>query len=226
MWSNSNSYHPHPPTTMMWPDSPSFVNGVHVHSPMQLHGVPKAPSHILSTVFPIHHHHVGSAPVVNRSFWDMRHTYVRESPEASSFNLDSFGSMGFSGNSTPHPLELASHNIFHFGGNKIDPSLPSSCVGLHSPQQRCHMFLDESPMIPMLTSFNAPNERVRSHRNEARPNQVDNKKHYELDIDRIVCGEDTRTTLMIKNIPNKYVDNPAFTSLVLLNFFFFLILIS
>ncbi|OWM76281.1 hypothetical protein CDL15_Pgr009927 [Punica granatum] len=31
-----------------------------------------------------------------------------------------------------------------------------------------------------------------------------NKKQYELDIDRIMRGEDNRTTLMIKNIPNKY----------------------
>ncbi|KAE8734713.1 Protein MEI2-like 5 [Hibiscus syriacus] len=35
-------------------------------------------------------------------------------------------------------------------------------------------------------------------------NQIDNKKQYQLGLDKIINGEDTRTTLMIKNIPNKY----------------------
>ncbi|XP_047312133.1 protein MEI2-like 2 [Impatiens glandulifera] len=35
-------------------------------------------------------------------------------------------------------------------------------------------------------------------------NQFDNKKQFQLDLDKIRIGEDTRTTLMIKNIPNKY----------------------
>ncbi|KAL0311453.1 UNVERIFIED_CONTAM: protein MEI2-like 2, partial [Sesamum angustifolium] len=34
--------------------------------------------------------------------------------------------------------------------------------------------------------------------------QMDNKKQYQLDLEKIVNGEDSRTTLMIKNIPNKY----------------------
>ncbi|GER24566.1 MEI2-like protein 5 [Striga asiatica] len=34
--------------------------------------------------------------------------------------------------------------------------------------------------------------------------QMDNKKQFQLDLDKIKSGEDTRTTLMIKNIPNKY----------------------
>lgn len=34
-------------------------------------------------------------------------------------------------------------------------------------------------------------------------NQIGNKQ-YQLDLDKIIRGEDTRTTLMIKNIPNKY----------------------
>ncbi|CAI9087904.1 OLC1v1021570C1 [Oldenlandia corymbosa var. corymbosa] len=35
-------------------------------------------------------------------------------------------------------------------------------------------------------------------------NQMDNGKHFQLDLLKIGSGEDTRTTLMIKNIPNKY----------------------
>eukprot|EP00850_Spirogloea_muscicola_P018203 SM000164S02265 [mRNA] locus=s164:118569:123747:- [translate_table: standard] len=35
-------------------------------------------------------------------------------------------------------------------------------------------------------------------------NFVEGKKQFQLDIERILAGEDLRTTLMIKNIPNKY----------------------
>ncbi|XP_047315288.1 protein MEI2-like 2 [Impatiens glandulifera] len=35
-------------------------------------------------------------------------------------------------------------------------------------------------------------------------NQFDNKKQFQLELDKIRSGEDIRTTLMIKNIPNKY----------------------
>ncbi|KAM0016693.1 putative mei2-like RNA recognition, RNA-binding domain superfamily [Helianthus debilis subsp. tardiflorus] len=52
----------------------------------------------------------------------------------------------------------------------------------------------------MMTSFDSP----RTRRNEANSNPSDNKKQFELDLDRIMRGEDRRTTLMIKNIPNKY----------------------
>ncbi|KAF8390746.1 hypothetical protein HHK36_025273 [Tetracentron sinense] len=201
VWGNSNSYHP---PSLMWPNSPSFINGVHALTPPQLHGLPRAPSHMLNTVLPIHHHHVGSAPAVNHSLWDRRCAYAGESPESSCFHPGSLGSMGYSSSSLL-PLELASHNIFpHGGGNCMDPPIPSLNVGLHSPQQSCHMFPGRIPMIPMPSPFDAPNERVRSRRNEGGSNQADNKKQYELDIDRILRGDDTRTTLMIKNIPNKY----------------------
>ncbi|KAM0839993.1 hypothetical protein ACQ4PT_059959 [Festuca glaucescens] len=36
---------------------------------------------------------------------------------------------------------------------------------------------------------------------------------YELDVERIVCGEDSRTTLMIKNIPNKYTSKMLLTAI-------------
>ncbi|XP_042501921.1 protein MEI2-like 4 isoform X6 [Macadamia integrifolia] len=205
MWSNSNSYHPHLPAPVMWPNSSSFVHDLNVHPPAQLHGIARSPSHMMSTVLPIHyHHHVGSAPAVNHSLWERRHTYAGESPDGSSFHPGSLGSMGFSGSSNLRPLELASHNVFHLGGNCMDPSFPSTGVGMHSPQQRCHMFPSRNPMVPMPSSFDGPNERIRSRRSEGGSSQIDNKKQYELVIDRIVRGEDTRTTLMIKNIPNKY----------------------
>lgn len=53
-----------------------------------------------------------------------------------------------------------------------------------------------------MNSIDSPRERARSRRNEGSINQAE-KKQYELDIDRIIRGEDKRTTLMLKNIPNK-----------------------
>lgn len=46
-------------------------------------------------------------------------------------------------------------------------------------------------------------ERSRSRRVENSGNQMENKMQYQLELDKIISGEDTRTTLMIKNIPNK-----------------------
>ena len=54
----------------------------------------------------------------------------------------------------------------------------------------------------MINSFETHKQRTRNRRTESVSNLAD-KKQYELDIDRIKRGEDIRTTLMIKNIPNK-----------------------
>ncbi|KAA8532257.1 hypothetical protein F0562_032290 [Nyssa sinensis] len=151
----SNLHHPQP-QGIIWPNSPSFVNGI----------------------------------------W--------ESPDASGFHPGSLGNMRISGNS-PHSLEFISHNIFpHVGGSCLDIPIPSKNAVLHSLHQRCPMFPGRGQMIPMMSSFDPPNERARTRRNEGNSNQADDKKQFELDIDRIMRGEDNRTTLMIKNIPNKY----------------------
>ncbi|KAK1309996.1 Protein MEI2-like 4 [Acorus calamus] len=172
IWANSNSHHAHPPNHMMWPISSSIVNNIPAHPPSHLHGLPRPPSQTLNTGFPLHQHYVGSAP------------------DASVFHPGSLGRTGFSGGSTMHPMDFASHNMQN--------------IGLPSPQQRCHMFHGRNPLIPMPSNYDAPNERVRSRRIDASAHQADNKKQYELDIERIIHGEDVRTTLMIKNIPNKY----------------------
>ncbi|MQL96954.1 hypothetical protein Taro_029637 [Colocasia esculenta] len=200
-WSNSNSFH-HSPGHTMWSNSPSFVS--HIPVPSQLHGLPRGPSHMPNAALPLHDHHVGSAPAVNPSVWDQRHAYAGEATNSSGFHPGSLGNMGFSGNSVLHHLEFGPHNIFPLmGGNCIEPST-SPHVGLPSPQQRFHMFHGRNPMIPIPASLDAPNDRAKSRRSDVNSSQADNKKQYELDIDRIIRGEDSRTTLMIKNIPNKY----------------------
>ncbi|KAJ6844098.1 protein MEI2-like 4 isoform X2 [Iris pallida] len=202
MWSNGNAYPHRPSGLIMWPGSPSFVNNIH---PQQMHGLPRAPSHMLNSAVPLHPHHVGSAPAINPSLWERRQPYIGDSADAANFHPGSLGSMGFPGSPGMHPLEFARHNVFpHSGINCIDPSISSPHIGIPSPQQRCHIYHGRNHMFPLPGSFDVPNDRVRNRRNDSSANQGDNKKQYELDIERIVHGEDSRTTLMIKNIPNKY----------------------
>ncbi|RAL55024.1 hypothetical protein DM860_013720 [Cuscuta australis] len=186
---------------MMWPNSPSLVNGICTTRSQQMHVVSNAPTHMLNALAPLSNHHVGSAPSVNASIWDRRHVYGGDSPEVSVFHPGSLSSLQISGNS-PHPLDLI--NFPRGGGNCMGSPITSKSVGLPSPHQRCLMFPPRSQMIPMMNSFDSPNERTRSRRNEGSSNQTENKKQFELDIERIVRGEDKRTTLMLKNIPNKY----------------------
>ncbi|XP_030938118.1 protein MEI2-like 1 isoform X2 [Quercus lobata] len=201
-WKNSNSYQQHPSSPVIWGNSPSFVDGVPAHRLPQMPGFPGGSPQLLN-MSPVHHH-VGSAPAVNTSLWDRRHTYLGESPEASSFHLGSLGSMGFPRSSQLHHIDISPHSTFsHIGGNCADML---TNAGQHSPQQMCNIFLGRNPMISMPASFDSASERVRnlSHRrNDVNSNLAD-KKQYELDTDRILRGEDVRTTLMIKNIPNKY----------------------
>ncbi|PRQ39776.1 putative RNA recognition motif 2, nucleotide-binding alpha-beta plait domain-containing protein [Rosa chinensis] len=189
---------------MMWPNSPSFVNGISAAHPSQrMHGLPRAPSHMLNAAMPINKHHVGSAPGAN-PMWDRRQAYAGESPESSGFHPGSLGNMRMPNNS-PHSLEFVSRNMFpHVNGNGMDLPIPHKNVGPQAHHQRCMMYPGRSQMVPVMNSFDQPTERPRSRRNEGSSNQVDNKKQYELDIDRIMRGDDNRTTLMIKNIPNKY----------------------
>ncbi|KAK7394298.1 hypothetical protein VNO78_14820 [Psophocarpus tetragonolobus] len=181
-WSNS-----YQPPGMMWPNSTSYINGVCAAPNLpRLHGLPRSPSHMMATVLPINGQNVSSSP-----FWDRRNTYAGES----------LGNMQFSGNTAAHCVDFVSYNSFpHFGGNCVDLRILPKNLGLHFHNQRDLMFPRRNHMI---NSFETHKQRARNHRNEGVSN-LDDKKQYELDIDRIKKGEDNRTTLMIKNIPNKY----------------------
>ncbi|XP_051122170.1 protein MEI2-like 4 [Andrographis paniculata] len=200
IWNNS---HHGQAQSILWPNSPTLVNGIGASRPQQLHAVARAPSHIINPIMPLTNHHVGSAPSVNPSPWDRRHAYG-ESPDAAVFHPGSLGNMGISGNS-PHPMEFVPRNIFqHSGGTCMEVPMQSKNIGLHPLHQRGLMYPARGQMLPMIGSFDSANERARTRRSEGSSSQPDNKKQFELDIDRIIRGEDKRTTLMIKNIPNKY----------------------
>ncbi|XP_031400459.1 protein MEI2-like 4 isoform X2 [Punica granatum] len=203
-WGN-HSYQPQP-SSMMWPNSPSFVNGIHAaHPPSRLPGISGPPSQMLNPVMPMKPHHVGSAPAVNHAMWEPLHSFAGESSESLSFHHPvSLGNMRVPNNSMPS-MDFVPHNMFpQLGGNSMDFPVGPKNVGFQAHHQRGMMFPGRGQMVQLPSSFEAPNERMRSRRNEGTSNPVDNKKQYELDIDRIMRGEDNRTTLMIKNIPNKY----------------------
>ncbi|KAJ0266196.1 Protein MEI2-like 4 [Hirschfeldia incana] len=199
LWSNSN------PSNGMWPNSPSRVNGINPQRIPPVTSFPRASPLMVNMASSPVHHHIGSAPVVNSPFWDRRQTYVAETPEASGFHFGSHGSMGFPGSSPSHAMEMASHKVFsHAGGNRLEAN--SSNAVSRSSRQMPHFLSGRNPMLSVPGSFDLPNERYRnlSQRRSEFSSSNAEKKLFELDVDRILRGEDNRTTLMIKNIPNKY----------------------
>ncbi|XP_071741557.1 protein MEI2-like 4 [Rutidosis leptorrhynchoides] len=190
IWNPSHRPQSH---NMMWPNSPSLMNELG-----NAHSLPRVPSHMANTFLHMNNHHVGSAPSVNPIWDSRRHSYAGESPNTSVFHPGSLGNMRVVGNSA-HPLDFVSHNMFpRMGGNTMDLPISSKNIG----HQNSVMFPSRGQM--MTSSFDSPSDRIRSRRNEGSSNQGDNKKQFELDLDRIMRGDDRRTTLMIKNIPNKY----------------------
>ncbi|CAA6668322.1 unnamed protein product [Spirodela intermedia] len=128
------------------------------------------------------------SPMVN-TFLPLRHHHVGSAPSANPSLWDRRTYVRDGAASGP--------SSSHIGGTILDPSR-------YSPQQRCQTFHGRNPMIPVPTQFDSPSDRSRSRRSDASSNQADSRKQYELDIERIIRREDSRTTLMIKNIPNKY----------------------
>lgn len=147
------------------------------------------------------HHHVGSAP---SGYQLERHFgFYPESPETSYINKAAFGATNFVRNSGNNAMNVgipgAAMNIgVAFAGNFTESGSTSSRM-ISIPRN--------SPLYYGNGSFGATSgdgmiDRGRSRRGDG-GSQVDNKKQYQLDLEKILNCEDTRTTLMIKNIPNK-----------------------
>ncbi|KAF8091934.1 hypothetical protein N665_0431s0003 [Sinapis alba] len=187
--SSSNTQLHSPSSGIVWPpNSPSRGNSI----PPQC--IP--PPFSRTSPLMVHHHHIGSAPVLNSPFWDTRQAYVAESQRSSGFHMGSHGGSS---------MEMGSHKVF--GGNLMNAN--SKNAVLRSSPHMSHLYNGRSPMLSVPGSFGLfPNERYRndlSHRrSDSSSSNNAEKKLYELDVDRILRGEDSRTTLMIKNIPNKY----------------------
>ncbi|OIW04211.1 hypothetical protein TanjilG_00771 [Lupinus angustifolius] len=152
------------------------------------------------------HHHVGSAPSGLPS--ERHFSYFPESPETSVKSSVAYGSLNR--NDGDFFMNMGARGSVGVGigltGNMTEISSPNfrmMSLPLHGS-----LFLGNGMYSgPGATNTEGLAERGRSKRPDNSGNQIDSKKHYQLDVDKIMTGEDTRTTLMIKNIPNKYTSN-------------------
>lgn len=182
-WNNSNGFPQSPCAPMLWSN---------FHQPMHIHGYPAMPPHMRNTgAHPMDQHHLGSAP-----------SNVGGFTNAHSFHPGSLENVGFPGSPQLYPSDLS---VFapargHYRETMFSPVN----AGFPSLQQMFHATNGRSPMMRVSASYDATNDRIRSRRHDGNAAQSENKKQFDLDLDHIANGEDSRTTLMIKNIPNKY----------------------
>ncbi|XP_068664968.1 protein MEI2-like 2 isoform X2 [Aristolochia californica] len=151
------------------------------------------------------HHHVGSAP--SGVPFERQFGFFPESPETSYMNPVPFGGMGLNRSEGNFIMNMGARTGMNSGvplsGNISENGSPSFRV---MPSQRLSPIFLGGGLYPgsVANTIDGLIDRGRSRRVENMGNQIDSKKQYQLDLDKIVSGEDTRTTLMIKNIPNKY----------------------
>ncbi|THU45709.1 hypothetical protein C4D60_Mb02t20850 [Musa balbisiana] len=148
-------------------------------------------------------HHVGSAPSVVP--FQRQYGYFPESAEPSFMNQYALGNIGINRkggtglmNMTPHPTL----NQGIISGSMSDNNSPN--VRMMSAHRPGPTLFGNAP-YPALSSIGIDGlvDWHRSRRVDNHGSQAD-KQQYQLDLDKIIKGEDTRTTIMIKNIPNKY----------------------
>jgi hypothetical protein len=145
------------------------------------------------------HHHVGSAP--SGMPFESHFGFYPESPDTS-FLPPKFGNIA-PGRNNGMMMNL---------GLPFDSSSPNfRMVPQVAPQPRLGPALfGSSPFGAGVTpvGLEALIDRARSRRIES-PSLVESRKQYQLDLEKIISGDDSRTTLMIKNIPNKYIYFPS-----------------
>ncbi|MCO5587238.1 hypothetical protein L7F22_041185 [Adiantum nelumboides] len=152
------------------------------------------------------HYHVGSAPITAFPLLDRNQAYSREPFDI----LSATGSLGSGlGLGARQSVELSMASSL---GNLPPGALLSNgltdygvCASSWSVlrQQKGSLALTKTLRDPLSKHLDWGLERGRSRKADNGVLNYD-KKQYELDIQRILRGEDARTTLMIKNIPNKY----------------------
>ncbi|KAM3302073.1 protein MEI2-like 2 isoform X1 [Capsicum chacoense] len=158
-------------------------------------------------------HHVGSAPTGIPL--DRRLGFFSESPETSYMNQVAYSSISSSHNNGGHAMSIG-----HLGAMNMGGSLARNFTEGGSSISRMMPLPRNGPIFFGNSSYGgigmANNEgmmeRGRSRRVES-GNEIDNKKQYLLDLEKIRSGEDARTTLMIKNIPNKYTSKMLLTAI-------------
>lgn len=142
------------------------------------------------------HHHVGSAP---SGVPFERHYGFHQEPSSEKFLSPNLGNVGFGHNERSFLMSVGARSNVSVSGN-ISENVSPGFGMMNSPGH--NPVLLGNGHFPGLDGFN---DRGRARRTESNSNQMDSKKQFQLDLHKIKTGEDTRTTLMIKNIPNKYI---------------------
>lgn len=159
-------------------------------------------SYMSSTHNP-HHHHVGSAP--SGVPLEGQFGYFQESPDTSFVSPAGFRGMSLGhNNNRSFMMNMGARAAMNAGITMSESNSPNFRMMSSSPRLS-PIYLGNGPYSGLTpTIMEGFPERGRNRWAENNGNQIDSKKQFQLDLDKIVSGEDTRTTLMIKNIPNKY----------------------
>ncbi|XP_078441646.1 protein MEI2-like 4 [Wolffia australiana] len=110
----------------------------------------------------------------------------------------------------PSPWDWMQQAGFRPGSLGSDP--PSQAAVVFPP----HLLYGRSSSVAVAAALDVAVERGRPRRGDAAAapmGQLENKRQYELDLEKISSGQDSRTTLMIKNIPNKYTSKMLLASI-------------
>ncbi|PSS04877.1 Protein MEI2-like [Actinidia chinensis var. chinensis] len=173
----------------------------------QSHGLPYAARHgsFVSSSHHHPHHHVGSAP--SGVPFERHLGFYKNSPETSFVSPVGFGgSMGLGHNDASFLVNVGAHAAVNAGTavtrNMSENGSPG--FSMISSPRLSPVFLGNGHYPGLIPTSMEGFERWWGRRVENNGNQIDSKKQFQLDLDKIKSGEDTRTTLMIKNIPNKY----------------------
>ncbi|KAL0786202.1 hypothetical protein Bca101_002448 [Brassica carinata] len=163
-----------PPQHMNYPGASSSSSSPNERPLVARHGFPFAERQV--SLLGKYQHHVGSAP--SSTHFNTHMNCYPGSPEASSLLPLGFGDMGVN----------KSYINAHGNQNKRD----FTGFGLSSLHT-----------VPFAGSRGLESVRHEPFAEQGRIQHIDGGK-YHIDLDRIATGDDIRTTLIIKNIPNKY----------------------
>ncbi|KAF8775851.1 hypothetical protein HU200_004244 [Digitaria exilis] len=155
-----------------------------------------------------HLHHVGSAP--SGAPFESHFGFLPESPETSFMKQIRFGNMGNIGtgrNGAGLMLNMAGrasvNPVSSLSGSLTDNS-PTNFRPMLSPRLGQAFYGNPTYQGPGSFGLDSSIDRGRNRRVDSSALQTDSKRQYQLDLEKISKGDDARTTLMIKNIPNKY----------------------
>ncbi|KAJ8501090.1 hypothetical protein OPV22_011642 [Ensete ventricosum] len=151
-----------------------------------------------------HPHHVGSAPSVVP--FERQYGYFLESPEISLMNKFAFGNIGSNGTGGTSVMNMTPR--FTVNQGIFSGSMPANnATNMRMmPAPRFGPMLFGNAPYPGLGSVGIDSlvDQYHTQQVDNHGSLTDNKLQYQLDLDKIIKGEDSRTTIMIKNIPNKY----------------------